>query len=327
MLKTRFTELLGCEAPVQLAPMGSICSTELVVAVTAAGGMGMVAPHLAPPAMVGDILTDVIAKATGPVGVNFLVPFVDPAAVEVAASRAPLVDFYFGSVDRSLVDLAHQGGALVAWQVGSVDDARAAVDASCDVLVVRGLEGGGRMHGERSLWPLLAEVLDAVDGGGAAVLAAGGIATGRLLAAALAAGADGVRLGTRFLATDEANIHPDYKDALVDAEATESVLTDAFHVMWPAPKRTSRVLRRSLDAANAFRGETVAEVVLGGERRTLPPFHLAPPTAEAVGHIEAMPHYAGESCGAITDIAPAATLVRRLVEDAEARLLRRQPVA
>ena len=327
MLKTRFTDLLGCEVPVQLAPMGSICSRDLAVAVTAAGGMAMVAPHLAPPAMVGELLADVAANAPGPVGINFLVPFVDRAAVETAASRAPLVDFYHGSVDVSLVELVHGGGALAGWQVGSVEQAVAAVEAGCEVLVIRGLEGGGRMHGDRSLWPLLAEILDATEGSGVAVLAAGGIASGRLLAAALAAGADGVRLGTRFLATPEANVHPQYKQALVEAKASESVLSDAFDGMWPDAEKTSRVLRRSLEAATAFRGEVVAEVVLGGQARALPPFHLAPPTGDAVGHIDAMPHYAGESCGAIRDVEPAGMLVRRFVEEAEAHLMRHQHVA
>jgi nitronate monooxygenase len=320
MLSTRFTELVGCQAPIQMAPMGSISSVELVVAVTSAGGMGMVAPHLAPPAVVANVLDRVIAEAAGPVGINFLVPFVDREAVEVAASRARVVDFYHGAVDGSLVELVHRGGALAGWQVGSVEQARAAVDAGCEVVVVRGLEGAGRMHGERSLWPLLAEVLDATDGRGVAVLAAGGIATGRLLAAALAAGADGVRLGTRFLATDESGAHPRYKEAVVDAEATESVLTDAFDGMWPVPEKSSRVLRRSLDAATAFQGDVVAELDVGGETMALPPFHIAPPGVEARGHVEAMPHYAGESCGAITELEPAAALVRRLVAEAEARL-------
>ncbi len=320
MLRTRFTELVGCEVPIQLAPMGSICTTELVAAVTSAGGMGMVAPHLAPPAVVAQVLEAVIAKAAGPVGINFLMPFVDRAAVVAAAERAKVVDFYHGAVDRSLVDLVHGAGALAGWQVGSVEDARAAVDAGCDLIVVRGLEGGGRMHGGRSMWPLLAEILDAVESSGVPVLAAGGIATARLIAAALAAGADGVRLGTRFLATDESGAHPEYKEALIGAAAQESVLTDEFDGMWPDPAKTSRVLRRSLDAARAFEGDAVAEMVLGGETRSLPPFHIAPPTADAVGHVEAMPHYAGESCGAVTGVEPAAELLRRLVTETEALL-------
>jgi nitronate monooxygenase len=322
MLTTRFTEVVGCQAPIQLAPMGANCTPELLAAVAEAGGLGMVAFHLAPANFVAAALDTITSAVAGPVGMNFLIPFVERDAVEVAASRAKLVDFYHGDVDASLVDVVHQGGALAGWQIVTVDDARAAVDAGCDVIVVRGLEGGGRMHGDRSLWPLLAETLDAVDGSGLAVLAAGGIATGRLLAAAIAAGADGVRLGTRLLATQESGAHPDYKQALVEAPATESVLTDSFDVMWPDPKKTSRVLHRSLDAATAFRGDVVGEIDVGGELRSLPPFHVAPPTADARGHVAAMPHYAGESCGAIGAIEPAAAMMRRIVEDAEARLAR-----
>jgi NAD(P)H-dependent flavin oxidoreductase YrpB (nitropropane dioxygenase family) len=324
MLTTRFTEMVGCEAPIQLAPMGSLCTSELVIAVTAAGGMGMVAPHLAPPPIVADVIDAVARKAAGPVGINFLVPFVDRAAVEVAAERAKLVDFYHGDVDESLVRLAHAGGALAGWQVGSVEHGRRAIDAGCDVVVVRGVEGGGRMHGDRSLWPLLAEILDIASGTTAAVLAAGGIGTGRLIAAAIAAGADGVRLGTRLLATDESGAHPLYKRALVEAPASESVLTDAFAVTWPDQHKMSRVLRRSLDCAAALDLEVAAEMDLGGETRSFPPFHFAPPTEGARGHVDAMPHYAGESCGAVTAIEPATALVRRLVADAEALL--RRPV-
>ena len=167
MLTTRFTELVGCQAPIQLAPMGANCTPELLAAVAEAGGLGMVAFHLAPANVVAAALDTITAEVAGPVGMNFLIPFVERDAVEVAARRAKLVDFYHGDVDASLVDVVHQGGALAGWQIVTVDDARAAVDAGCDVIVVRGLEGGGRMHGDRSLWPLLAETLDAVDGSGA----------------------------------------------------------------------------------------------------------------------------------------------------------------
>ncbi len=323
MLSTRFTELVGCAVPIQLAPMGSLCSPELIQAVTGAGGMGMTAHHLAPAPVVAAALDDLVGRAAGPVGWNTLMPFLDREAVEAAASRVRLVDFYHGAVDASLVDLVHRGGALAGWQVGSVDLARTAADVGCEVVVVRGLEGGGRMDGQRSLWPLLAEVLDALDGSGVAVVAAGGIATGRLVAAALAAGADAVRLGTRFLATPEAGAHPAYKAALVDAGAVESTLTDAFDVMWPAPEKRSRVLRRSLDAATALSPDSTAEVHLGGETRHLPPFHLAPPSADATGHVPAMPHYAGESVGAVNEIIPAGEVVRRLVAEAEDHLSRR----
>jgi nitronate monooxygenase len=155
--------------------------------------------------------------------------------------------------------------------------------------VVRGVEGGGRMYGHRSLWPLLAEVLDAVE---VPVLAAGGIATGRLLAAGLAAGAGGVRVGTRFVATVESGAHPRYKSALADASGGETVLTDAFRVMWPDEVRTARVLQSALETANSA-DDPVGKMTMGPVEIDVPRFGVAPPSTTATGNIEAMALYAG----------------------------------
>ena len=163
MLQTAFTELIGCEVPIQLAPMGTICTPELMAAVNDAGGMAMTGMPMAPAAVVADALDGLGERVEGGFGFNVLIPFLDIEVVDVAAARCRLVDFYHGAVDGSLVDRVHAAGALAGWQVGSVDDARAAAGAGCDLLVVRGTEGGGRMHGAQSLWPLLTAVLDAVD--------------------------------------------------------------------------------------------------------------------------------------------------------------------
>ena len=215
MLHTRFTDLVGCDAPVQLAPMGTISSSDLLRAVVDAGGMGMCSLPMAPADAVAQLL-DALREVT-PIGFNVLVPFLDLDVIDAAASRCRLVDFYHGPVDAAVVAPSTTVAPSRAGRPVTSTKARAAADAGCDVLVVRGTEGGGRMYGGRSLWPLLAEVLDAVD---VPVLAAGGIASGRLLAATLAAGADGVRLGTRFVATIESGAHDVYKQALVAAPAT-----------------------------------------------------------------------------------------------------------
>jgi nitronate monooxygenase len=317
-MRGRFTKLIGCELPLQLAPMGGICTPPLVAAVTSAGAMGMTALPMAPAAAVRDTLAVFDDEAKGPFGFNVLVPFLDRDVVDVAAQACTLVDFYHGAVDASLVAQVHDGGALAGWQVGSTDEARAAAGAGCDLVVVRGREGGGRYHGGGSLWPLLDAVLDAVD---VPVVAAGGITTARGIAAALAAGADAVRMGTRFVATEESGAHPAYKAALVAAHAGDSVLTDEFAVMWPDAVTTSRVLRQSLDAAR-HASDVVAMIDLGGRDVELPRFAVAPPTTAAHGDIAAMPHYAGEGVGAITSIEPAADLVRDLMVDA-VRLVRR----
>src|SRR5204863_9454556 len=125
-----------------------------------------------------------------------------------------------------------------AWQVGSVDEARAAVDAGCDFIVAQGVEAGGHVRGQIGLLPLLDRVLDVV---GVPVVAAGGIGTARAMAAALAAGASAVRVGTRFVASQEADTHPDYAQALIDAGPGDTVLTTTVAVMCPgAPHRVLR---------------------------------------------------------------------------------------
>ena len=125
---------------------------------------------------VSELLDDVQARTTAPVGANMLIPFLDKDVIVAIAPRVKVFDFYHGDPDRLLVEIVHDGGALAAWQVGSLAAAVAAVDAGCDLLAVRGVEGGGRMHGDQPLLPLLNEVLDNVD---VPVLAAGGLATGR----------------------------------------------------------------------------------------------------------------------------------------------------
>jgi NAD(P)H-dependent flavin oxidoreductase YrpB (nitropropane dioxygenase family) len=317
-MKTRFTELVGCAIPLQLAPMGQVCTPALVGAVTEAGAMGMTGIPLAPPAVVAGALDALLSAAHGPVGFNVLVPFLDLDVVTVAAQRCAVVDFYHGEVDPTAVQHVHDAGALAGWQVGDADEARAAEDAGCDLLVVRGTEGGGRMYGQRSLWPLLDDVLDAVN---LPVVAAGGIATARGFAAALAAGADAVRVGTRFVATRESGAHDVWKQALVDAPATDSVLTDEFAVMWPSPVKSSRVLQQSIDAARQA-SDVVGSLRLGDHDIEMPRFAVAPPTTNASGNVEAMPMYAGESVGAVHAVQPAADVVRELVDGAREHLQR-----
>ncbi|GAA1557162.1 enoyl-[acyl-carrier-protein] reductase FabK [Actinomadura kijaniata] len=313
MLRTAFTRLVGCEVPIQLAPMGLLNTPRLVGAVTGAGGMGMIAMPRAPARAVVDALDACAAQARGPFGFNVLVPFLDLEVLDAAAARCRCVDFYHGAVDPALVERVHAAGALAAWQVCAADQARAAADAGCDLLIVRGAEGGGRMYGSRGLWPLLSEVLSAVD---VPVLATGGIADGRGLAAALAGVAAGVRLGTRFVATPESGAHQSYKDAIV-AES-ETVLTDAFRTGWPDEVTRSRVLRRCYErAAAAPEDAVVARMSIGPDTVEVPRFGVPAPAATASGDVAAMAMYAGESAALITGIEPADRIVTRIARQAE----------
>lgn len=322
MLETSFNRLTGCRVPIQIAPMGAISTPALIRATTEAGAFGMVGTAGMSADQVETMLDAVVGQAAGPIGVNVLLPFLDIAVVEAVGGRVDLVDFYHGAVDADLVSRVHDAGALASWHVGSVEDARRAVDAGCDLLAVRGVEGGGRMHGDQPLVPLLDGVLDAVDQQDVdvPVLAAGGLATGRDLAAVLAMGAAGARMGTRFVATIESGAHDRYKQAIVNASADATVLITDFSVLWPEGPAPHRVLRRSLEAANAHDDDTVGEVEAFGERRALPKFAAIPPTAGASGNIEAFAMYAGTSAGSIRAIEPAGDVVRRIVAEAEARL-------
>jgi nitronate monooxygenase len=316
MIQTRFTALVGCSFPLQQAGMGN-ARRELAAAVTRAGALGMLGGVMQPAALLAEELDAVEREADGPVGVNFLMPFLDRDAVEAAAERARVVEFFYGEPDAELVKAVRSRGALAAWQTGSAEEARAAEQAGCDFVIAQGVEAGGHVRGTTGLLPLLDQVLSAVD---VAVVAAGGVGTERGMAAALAAGADAVRVGTRFLAAEEADVHSSYMDALIEAGPEDTVLTETFSTMWPdAPHR---VLRSCVAAAESLEDEIVGEIAHAGGR--MPVQRLSPPTPgrTATGRVDAMALYAGQSVGAVQHRQPAGTIVRELAEGAE-RLLRR----
>ena len=311
VLSTAFTELVGCAVPIQLAGMPQVSVPRLAAAVADAGGLGMTTPtdHTA------ELLEQLADETSGKFGINFLVPFLDLEAVEAASSRTRVVDFHFGEPDAGLVARVHQGGALAGWQVGSAYEARAAVQAGCDFVIAQEIEAGGHVRGELPLLLLLDEVLNVVD---VPVLASGGIASARTMAATLAAGASGVRVGTRFVASTESGAHPRYVEMLLRARATDTVLTTSFSVDWPdAPHR---VLRSCVEAAENFRGAIVGEQHLESSAIPIRRFTSPPPGGTTTGAIEAMALYAGQSVGMVDVVKPAAAIVAELAGGAE-RLL------
>jgi len=290
---TRFTALVGCRLPIQQAGMGAVSTPALAAAVARAGGLGMIGAA----GLDARQLASAMAAA-GPdarIGVNFLVPFLDLAAVDVAAAHSALVECFYGDPDSPLVARVHDGGALAAWQVGSRDEALAAEAAGCDVVVVQGVEAGGHIRGTSPLAPLLVSVRAATA---LPLVAAGGIATGRAIAAVIEAGADAARIGTRLVATVEADVHPAYADKLVQAPAADTVVTEAFSMGWPAAPH--RVLRSCVAAS-----ETAPS-----NRSPLPP------TRSFMGNVDAAALYAGTSVGDIHAVEPAEAVIRRLVADA-----------
>ena len=318
MLETAFTRLVGCIVPIQLAGMGRILSPELAAAVSNAGGLGQVTFAGIEVEDARRRLDRLSSLTSRPFGVNLLIPYLDREILEMAASRARVIDFFWGDPDPELVHFVHDAGALASWQVGSTTEAIAAQAAGCDFIIAQGIEAGGHIRGTLGLLPLLSSVLDVVS---VPVLAAGGIGSGRSIAAVLVAGAAGARLGTRFIAAEESNAHPDYVKAVLAARAEDSVRTTRFHVDCPLCPSTHGVLRQAIEAADAFQGEYVAEIELDGERQQIARFRGVPPFKGFHGHIEAMACYAGQSVGDVKRVQPAAEIVAELVEAAEELLL------
>src|SRR2546422_1274217 len=205
MLQTKFTELLGCQVPLQQGGMGKMAAPALAAAVGEAGGLGMVSGiAAAPPEYVAKILDGLRRSTSGAFGANFIVAGVRESGtldadflkvLEVAASRAPVVEFFYEDPDPEFVEIAHAGGALVSWQAGSGPEAVSAEEAGCDLIVAQGTEAGGHVRGKIGLLALFRAVPPSLRGPG---VAAGGIRPRPATAPPLRGGASSARGGTRL---------------------------------------------------------------------------------------------------------------------------------
>jgi nitronate monooxygenase len=330
VLTTRFTKLVGCAVPIQQAGMGEAATPELAAAVSEAGGLGMLGTARTRadvnPTTFAALLEQTRELTNRPFGVNFIMrpelwrkPFEPIQFIEEASKTCRVVEFFYSEPDREYVQVVHNHGALAGWQVGSLEEAVKAAGVGCDFIVAQGVEAGGHIRGTIGTMDLLCEVLEAVPE--IPVLAAGGVGTGRAMAAMLAAGADGVRVGTRFVASEEAGMHPVYTDALIAARAEDTVYTLAFHVGWPdAPHR---VLKSSMAAAEDLDQEIVGKLIrIGGREHAVRRFSCAVPDLTATGRIGAMSLFAGQSVGGVKRVVPAREIIEELVTEAE-DLLRR----
>lgn len=305
-IQTRFTEMLDLQHPVVLAPMGSVAGGALAAAVSNAGGLGLVGGGYGELSWLRAELGIVKRETHRPWGAGLISWYAGPEAVEAILSERPrVVMLSFGDTSPFAARIK-AAGALLMVQVQDVQAARVARDAGADLIVAQGAEAGG--HGKtRGTLPLVPAVVDAVAP--TPVLAAGGIADGRGLAAALALGAEGALIGTAFCATDESLMHPRAKGKLVDADGAQTIRTRVVDIVrgydWPAPY-TARALRNRFtdrwhgheeDLATALgteqpafaaaqgRGDTENGMVLAGEGLDL--IHGTAPAAEVLGRIAA----------------------------------------
>ena len=236
MISTRLTELLDIEAPVMLAGMGGVSYHELAAAVSNAGGFGC----LGASTMSDEVMVEEIARTAAatdkPFGVDLLTAAGDMTDKVRAIIAGGASVFVAGlGVPRDVVEQCHDAGLLVVNMCGKVRHAVDAVAAGCDLVVAQGTEAGGHT-GRVATMGLVPQVVDAV-GDQVPVVAAGGIVDGRGLAAALALGADGVWVGTRFIATPEARAVSGYKDTLLNTGEDGTTVTRAY------TGKTCRVVR------------------------------------------------------------------------------------
>jgi enoyl-[acyl-carrier protein] reductase II len=312
VVQTRLTELLEIEHPVMLAGMGGVSYHELVTAVSEAGGFGcMGASTMGLDRMITEM--DLVAGATTkPWGVDLLtaLPGDMPEQVRAIIEHGGRVFVAGLGVPREVVNLCHDNNVLVASMCGKVRHAVAAVAAGCDLVIAQGTEAGGHT-GTIATMALIPQVVDAVDGR-VPVVAAGGLFDGRGLAASLALGAEGVWIGTRFIATPEAWGTPGYKQRLIDMAEDDTVVSKAFS------GKTCRVVRNAYtqhfedhpEELKPFPAQLLASMEDGAN-------HLgAGPDTEVDPEREFWP--AGQGVGAIDELIPAGDLVRQFVAEAEA---------
>ncbi len=200
-LRTRFTDAYGLDTPIAQAGMAFVGMTpDLAVAVSNAGALGSLGVGLMPAPALAQTVAAIQAGTCNPFNVNFITIFTDQAQIDaVCAAGVAVASFHWGHPPRGWIDRLHDAGVRVFEQVGSVADAKRAVDDGVDVVVAQGLEAGGHNYATLPTFALVPVIADAVAP--ALVLASGGITDGRGLAAALMLGADGVWVGTRFVAT------------------------------------------------------------------------------------------------------------------------------
>lgn len=311
-MRTRLTEILGVEHPVMLAGMGGVSYSKLVAAVSEAGGFGCMGASTMPLDEMVQEMKAVQAATSKPYGVDLLtaMPGSMVAQVEQIIAHGAKVFAAGLGVPREVVELCHENDLVVVNICGKVQHAIKAVAAGCDVVVAQGTEGGGHT-GTVAGMALIPQVVDAV-GDKVPVVAAGSIFDGRGLAAALAFGADGVWVGTRFIATPEARAVSGYKEALINTSEDGTVITRAY------TGKTLRAVRNEYnswwenhtDELQAFPMQVMRSMQDGA-------MHLGADenTPDIDPNKECYP--AGQGTGGITDIVPAGELVHRMVAEAE----------
>ncbi len=333
MLRTRICELLGIELPLISAGMGGVALSRLAGAVSEAGGFGFIGLAGFNPAAIHREIDAARRITQKPIGVNLLIPFLRPGTVEIVADEPiQAATFFWGTPAEHIDSIRRLRNARikVVWQCGSASEARAAADAGVDAVMAQGVEAGGHVRGTTTTMALIPAVRDAI--GDLPMVAAGGLADGRALAAVIALGADGGVFGTRFLVANESAAHHEYKKAVIEAQAEDTLYTTLFDIGWPeAPHRVIRTatVKGWEDAGRAPTGKRPGEGDPAGTMRRsdievpLSRYSIFPPTEYIEGEIGGLAFYAGQSCSLVNETLTAAEIVKRIADEARAVIANR----
>lgn len=326
-MRTALCDTLGIDIPIIQAPLGPLAGPRLAAAVCNAGGLGTLHLWRADIETLRGQIRETKSLTSKPFSVNLNLEFPQQERLEACLQeRVPVISLFWGDPSE-LAPRAKAGGAIVMHSVGSTSEARTAVRCGVDVIVAQGWEAGGHVRGTVASMALVPAVVDAVAP--VPVVAAGGIADGRGLAAALALGASGVWIGTRFLASTEATIHPHYRERLLKASEGDTVyLENLFDIGWPdAPHR---VLRNKIvtdweAAGRPDTGKRPGEGEVVGSSKSfgqIVRYRSAAPAADFEGDIDAVSLWAGQSVGLVKKLLPAAEIVNEIHAEARAILQR-----
>lgn len=313
--------LLGCRHPVVLAGTGGVARSDLVAAVTRAGGFGFLGMVREPVALIRQEVEALRAAGVDNFGVNII-----PAATDrglLADQVQTILDLgvpavtLFWEIDGDVVRRFREAGIIVVHQIGSAEEAIAAERAGAQALIAQGCEAGGHVRGTTPLRSLLPAVVEAV---GVPVLAAGGLATGADLITAQALGAGGIVLGTAFIATPESFAHPHHQQRLIAAAAEDTLLTDIFHINWPHGAKV-RVLQNAVTSGTQGDPWTGERRVIGEEEgRPIYLFSTDSPLRSMTGDFESMALYAGTGVDAIRRVKSAGEVIDDILQEARALL-------
>ena len=326
-MRTKLCDKLGIEIPIIQAPMGGAAGPKLAAAVSNAGGLGTLPLWIEDITNLRRLVGEMKSLSSKPFAVNLNLEHPQEERLDACLELGvPIISFFWGQSPK-MVSRAKAGGAIVLQTVGSAEEARTAVKSGVDVIVAQGWEAGGHVKGTVATMALTPSVVDAVAP--VPVVAAGGIADGRGLAAALALGASGVWIGTRFMASEEISIHPYFRERLFKATENDTVhLENLFDINWPnAAHRTLRnktvndweAAGQPEPGKRPGEGDVVAISKSVGE---IFRYHCCTPAADVEGDIEAMSMWCGQGVGLVKKLQPAAEILNE-IHDQGSSILKR----